>query len=111
MKVQMPFHKLCYSLCLIGAAGMGATVASAQGRGAATATNGFYRFDYTKDEMQPIEYPARPVATEHSITLHGETIPYTARVGFMPIRHATTGVSQGHLFYIYYSRNGVTDKS
>ena len=61
--------------------------------------------------MQPINYPAQPIATQHQITLHGETIQYTARVGFMPIRHATTGVTEGHLFYVYYSKNGVTDKS
>ena len=61
--------------------------------------------------MQPISYPAQPIATQHQITLHSETIQYTARVGFMPIRHATSGVTEGHLFYIYYSKNGVTDKS
>ncbi len=75
------------------------------------ATNDFYRFNYTMGEMQPIEYPAQPIATQHQITLHGETIPYTARVGFLPIHHATTGVTQGHLFYVYYSKNGVTDKT
>ena len=61
--------------------------------------------------MQPISYPAQPIATQHQITLHNETIQYTARVGFMPIRHATSGVTEGHLFYVYYSKNGVTDKS
>ena len=29
----------------------------------------------------------------------------------MPIHQATSGVVQGHLFYIYYSKNNVTDKS
>src|SRR6185369_6328821 len=68
--------------------------ASAQGRGGpAAATNGFYRFNYNLEEMQPISYPAQPIATQHQITLHNEVIKYTARVGFMPIRHATTGVS------------------
>ena len=50
------------------------------------ATNDFYRFNYSPEEMQPIKYPAQPIATQHQITLHGETIQYTARVGFMPIR-------------------------
>ena len=87
--------------------------AFAQGRGAgAGATNDFYRFNYNNDEpMQPINYPAQPIATQHQITLHGQTIEYTAHVGFMPIKQATSGVTQGHLFYIYYSKNGVTDKS
>ena len=61
--------------------------------------------------MQPINYPAQPIATQHQITLHGETIQYTAHVGFMPIHQATSGVTEGHLFYVYYSKNGVTDKS
>ena len=29
----------------------------------------------------------------------------------MPIRNATSGVSEGHLFYVYYAKDGVTDKS
>lgn len=83
----------------------------AQGRGAAGAPNNFFRFNYGLDEMLPIEYPAQPVTTKHQIELGKETIAYTARVGFMPIRNATSGVTEGHLFYIYYARDGVTDKS
>src|ERR1700730_1489512 len=104
-------QKLGLLLMLIAATG-GQALAQGRGRGAvAGATNGFYRFNYTQEEMQPINYPAQPIATEHHITLHNETIQYPARVGFMPIHHATSGVSEGHLFYVYYSRNGVSDKS
>src|SRR3954463_3988981 len=85
--------------------------AQGRGRGATTATNGFYRVNYNQEEMQPIEYPAQPIATQHEIKLHGETIPYTARVGFMPIKHATSGNTEGHLFYFFYAKNIVTDKS
>src|ERR1051325_4548594 len=91
-----------------------AAEAFAQGRGrggAAGATNGFYRFNYGAEEMQAINYPAEPITTQHQITLQKETIQYTSHVGFMPIRHATSGVTEGHLFYVYYSKNGVTDKS
>ena len=96
-------------LILIAATGVGAF---AQGRGGAPAAiNDFYRFNYNSEEMQPIKYPAEPIATQHKITLHGETIEYTAHVGFLPIHQATSGVTEGHLFYIYYSKNGVTDKS
>lgn len=100
------------SLILVAAAAMG-VAAFAQGRGAAAgATNDFYRFNYSDEEaMQPINYPAQPITTQHEITLHGETIQYTAHVGFMPIHQATSGVTEGHLFYIYYSKNGVTDHS
>ena len=84
-----------------------------QGRGGrgGGGTNDFFRFNYGSEEMQPIAYPAKPITTQHQITLHGETIQYTAHVGFVPIHQATSGVTEGHLFYVYYSKNGVTDKS
>jgi carboxypeptidase C (cathepsin A) len=103
-------RQLFFCAVLVAVSG---TQAFAQGRGgAAAATNDFYRFNYTAgEEMQPIKYPAQPIATQHEITLHGETIKYTARVGFIPIKQATTGVTQGHLFYTYYAKDGVTDHS
>src|ERR1039458_7481229 len=109
MRIHGRFHhKFCLFVILIAATGVGAF---AQGRGAAGATNDFYRFNYNAEEMQPINYPAQPITTQHQITLQGETIQYTAHAGFIPIRQATSGVTEGHLFYIYYSKNGVTDKS
>src|SRR5947209_4282834 len=67
------------------------------GRGPASNTNDFYRFTYTYtgEDLQPVKYPQQPITTQHQITLHGETIQYTAHVGFMPIKHATSGVTQG----------------
>lgn len=103
-------RKLCIFLIVIAAMGAEA-FAQGRGRGGATATNGFYRFNYGAEEMQAINYPAEPITTQHQITLQKETIQYTSHVGFMPIRHATSGVTEGHLFYVYYSKNGVTDKS
>ena len=92
MRVHLRLNRrFCIFLTLIVATAVGARAQG--GRGAATATNGFYRFNYTLEEMQPISYPAQPIATQHQITLHNETIQYTARAGFMPIRHATTGWS------------------
>ena len=80
--------------------------------GPSTATNDFFRFNYNNtEEMQPIAYPAKPITTQHQIALHGQTIEYTAHAGFEAIHQATTGVTQGHLFYVYYSKNGVTDRS
>jgi carboxypeptidase C (cathepsin A) len=100
---------VCLGLTLIAATRVDAL---AQGRGGPAAnTNGFYRYNYGVEEIQPIQYPSQPISTQHQITLHGETIQYTARVGFIPIRHATTGATEGHLFYVYYAKNGVTDKS
>ncbi|MGH9408469.1 MAG: hypothetical protein ACRD1V_03360, partial [Vicinamibacterales bacterium] len=84
----------------------------AQGRGgAASATNDFYRFIYNGDEMEPITIPEHPIETKHTITVHGETIAYTAHVGFLPVKNATSGIVEGHLFYVYYSKDGVTENS
>ncbi len=83
-------QRLCLIPILIAAAAPGAFAQGRAGRGGG-ATNDFYRFNYTSDEpMQRIDYPAQPIATDHEITLHGETIAYTARVGFMPIKQATS---------------------
>ena len=103
-------YRICTVLFAMVPMGV-AAFAQGGGRGAAGATNDFYRFDYTLETMQPIEYPAQPISTQHQIALHGETIQYTARVGFLPIHQATTGATQGHLFYVYYSKNNVADKS
>jgi carboxypeptidase C (cathepsin A) len=107
------YPRLTDLLSILSLLAAAATGAFGQGRGrGAAATNDFYRFNYSSGEvMQPIHYPAEPIATQHQITLHGETIQYTARVGFMPIKQATSGVVEGHLFYVYYAKNGVTDKS
>ena len=74
MRIHGRFNQFCVSLLSIS---LLRAAAFAQGRGASTATNGFYRFNYTMEEMQPIRYPAEPIATKHQITLHGETIEYT----------------------------------
>ena len=111
MRVHGQLMQTIPLFAILFALASGAAFAQGRGRGATAGTNGFYRFNYGAEEMQPISYPAQPIATQHQITLKNETIQYTARVGFLPIRHATTGVSQGHLFYVYYSKNGVTDKS
>lgn len=83
----------------------------AQGRGGLATPNNFFRFNYNLEQMNPIDYPAQPITTKHTIRLQGQVIPYTAHLGFMPIRNATSGVSEGHLFYVYYAMDGVTDKS
>src|SRR5579863_7296781 len=107
--MSMRVHRFFSIVTLIAITG--ATV-FAQGRGAAAgATNDFYRFNYNAEEMQPIKYPAEPITAQHQITLQGQPIQYTSHVGFIPIHQATSGVTEGHLFYVYYSKNNVTDKS
>src|SRR5580700_5518707 len=98
-------RQVCFCIVLIAATGMQAFAQG--GRGAqAGATNDFYRFNYNAgEEMQPIKYPAQPVTTQHQITLHGETIKYTAHVGFIDIKEAMSGGSRGHMFYVSYSKD------
>src|SRR5215471_17122450 len=87
--------KSSFIFVLIACAGPTLFAQGRAGRGGG-ATNDFYRFNYTSDEaMQRIDYPAQPIATDHQITLHGQTIDYTARVGFMPIKQATSGITEG----------------
>ncbi|MGH9488082.1 MAG: S10 family peptidase [Terriglobales bacterium] len=45
-----------------------------------------------------------PVKTQHSITVNGHTLSYTAEVGKIPIPD-TTGKTMGHMFYVAYLLN------
>ncbi len=64
--------------------------AAAQGRGAAPT------FAYEKAATDP-----PPVKTEHSITVNGKTLRYTAEVGKIPVPDAS-GKTMGHMFYVAY---------
>ena len=101
------------SICLASAALAVTLCAQGRGRGAATPTGpvGDF-FTYNPAAKEAAEIPVGPpVVTQHKITVHGETIDYTARVGMMPIHNATTGVIEGYLNYTYYSKDGVSDKT
>lgn len=49
---------------------------------------------------------AEPVVTQGSITLRGQPLRYTARTGMMPIKDDRTGIVEGNIFYVYYSKDG-----
>ena len=83
--------------------------AGADGTGAATAAE-FYNYDTTAGSAPAIP-DAQPTETHQKINVNGEPLAYTARVGYMPLRNATTGQSEAHLFYTCYSKDGVTDGS
>lgn len=100
MKIQRSLPLLALTLAF-------ALSAAAQRGGA---QNDFYRYNYNLADTVPIK-DGPPIETQHQITLHGQTINYTAHVGFMPIHNATTLVTEGHLFYVYYSKDGVTDET
>jgi carboxypeptidase C (cathepsin A) len=89
------------------------TAAPAAGRGGGGAAVGgaaseFYNYDTTAGLMLPIP-DGPPTETHQKITANGEALAYTARVGYMPLRNATTGQSEAHIFYTCYAKDGVTD--
>jgi len=89
-----------------GAAGRGGR----GGGGAGPSTSPFYDYDPAASVAPPIP-DAPPTETHQKITVNGEALAYTARVGYLPLRNATTGQSEAHLFYTSYSKDGVTDSS
>ncbi|HEX7484829.1 MAG TPA: hypothetical protein VF332_01650, partial [Vicinamibacterales bacterium] len=54
---------------------------------------------------------AAPAEAHQKITINGEPLVYTTRVGYLPLRNATTGLSAAHLFFTYYAKDGVADAS
>lgn len=53
--------------------------------------------------------PREPVVTEHSVTIRGETVRYTAEAGTLPLREG--GTTMARVFYVEYLRQGVGDRS
>ncbi|MGN6591692.1 MAG: S10 family peptidase [Terriglobales bacterium] len=53
---------------------------------------------------EPAASDPPPVKTQHSITVNGKTLSYTAEVGKIPIPDAS-GKTMGHMFYVAYILN------
>ncbi len=93
-----------------------AAAAQAQGRGgrggftAAPATSEFFDFE-SSASSEPAIPDAPPAETHQKISINGEALAYTARAGYMPLRNATTGQSEAHIFYTSYTKDGVSDAS
>lgn len=62
-----------------------------------------------KDEKKD-EKPEKTSTTEHSITLNGQKIDYTATAGTLPLKDAE-GKTTAEIFYIAYTRKGQDDLS
>ncbi|SPE26989.1 Peptidase S10, serine carboxypeptidase [Candidatus Sulfopaludibacter sp. SbA3] len=87
--------------------------ATPPGRGAAAVGAGggasdFYTYDPAAGSGPAIP-DSQPTEAHQKITSNGEALAYTTRVGFMPLRNATTGQSEAHLFYTSYTRDGVSE--
>ncbi len=50
------------------------------------------------------------VITHHQVTIHGQTIRYTAMAGTQPVWNGE-GKPVASLFYTYYTRDGIADRS
>ncbi len=60
---------------------------------------------------QDIEIPLdHAVTTSHVVTIGGERVAYEATAGFQPVRDAD-GKAIASLFYTYYERSGIEDRS
>lgn len=78
------------------------------GRGGTGGAGGLFTYDPTASSGQ-VESDAPPTESHQKVTIHGEVVAYTARVGFLALRNATTDAPEAHIFYTYYAREGVTD--
>jgi carboxypeptidase C (cathepsin A) len=62
------------------------------------------------DSLQITTIATRPpVVTHHTMQLHGVPLRYTATTGMLPIRNDSTGVAEGYIFYVAYTKDGVSD--
>jgi carboxypeptidase C (cathepsin A) len=96
-------------------ANAGGAPAGAPGRGgrggdAGSGASEFFNYDTTAGSGQAIP-DAQPTETHQKINVNGEALAYTARAGYMPLRNATTGQSEAHLFYTCYTKDGVSEGS
>jgi carboxypeptidase C (cathepsin A) len=76
------------------------------GRGAAagaSTSNEFYNYD--PNAAAGAIPDVSPTETHQKITLNGEAVAYTVRAGYMPLHNATTGQSEAHIFFTYYSED------
>lgn len=69
----------------------------------------WFRYQPNAKQGAEIWGVGHPAVSHHSIQINGQTLNYTATVGMMPIKDATTGVIKGYINYTYYSKDGVSD--
>src|SRR5437660_1045129 len=55
------------------------------------------------------EIDEKPVITQHSVSLDGKKLEYTATVGQMPLKDAS-GETEAHIFYMAYTLDGISDR-
>ena len=68
-------------------------------------TSEFYNYDTSAGSAPPFS-DTHPSETHGKVSVNGEVLAYTAHAGYMPLRNATTGGSEAHIFYTAYSKDG-----
>ena len=58
----------------------------------------FYNFDPSAAAPETLP-DVRPAEAHQKVTINGQALAYTTRTGFLPLRNATTGQSEAHIFY------------
>ena len=66
---------------------------------------GFFSSELQAQELELL--PEAPVVTQHTATINGETVRYTAEAGTMPIRE--NGKVMAQIFYVYYHRDNAPE--
>ncbi len=91
--------------------GRGAAAGAPQPGAAPTgAASDFFIYDTAAGASMAIP-EAPPTEAHQKITANGEPLAYTVRVGYQPLRNATTGQTVAHLFYTSYAKDGVSDEA
>lgn len=94
----------------------GAPPAAAPGRGgrgfpAAPPASEFYDYNTSAGTARSAPFDAPPAETHQKITVNGEALAYTTRAGYLPLRNATSGDTEAHVFYTCYAKEGAGDSA
>jgi carboxypeptidase C (cathepsin A) len=73
-------------------------------------TSDFYNYDTSAAVGQQIPEGA-PAESHQKVTVNGASLAYTALAGYLPLRNATTGQSEAHLFFTSYAKEGVAENA
>src|SRR5262249_62151859 len=55
-----------------------------------------------------VEEDKPPVSPHHELTLRGERLRYAATAGMLPIKNEQSGVTEGQIFYVAYTKDGAS---
>src|SRR5262245_47377790 len=83
-------------------AGRGAGRGGGAGAGSGSESD-FYNYHTSAPAVVPIA-EGQPTETQQKVTVNGQPLAYTARVGYLPLVNATSGQTEAHIFYTFYAK-------